>query len=106
MLPLMMPDIKEATLSVIEEINISRQKISARVAEVAQKLANKVNVPLGCELTKEEKKAFWEASLSLKNTPDGPWAPLALKYSTYGSVEWDVAHLRYERYLELVESLA
>jgi hypothetical protein len=105
MLPLMMPDIKEATLSVIEEINISRQKISARVAEVAQKLANTVNVPLGCELTKEEKKAFWEASLSLKNTPDGPWAPLALKYSTYGSVEWDVAHLRYERYLELVESL-
>ena len=105
MLPLMMPDIKDATLSVIEEINISRQKISARVAEVAQKLANTVNVPLGCELTKEEKKAFWEASLSLKNTPDGPWAPLALKYSTYGSVEWDVAHLRYERYLELVESL-
>ena len=81
-------------------------EISARVAEVAQKLANAVNVPLGCELTKEEKKSFWEASLSLKNTPDGPWAPLALKYSTYGSVEWDVAHLRYERYLELVESLA
>lgn len=105
MLPLMPPDIKDATLSVIEEINISRQKISARVAEVANKLSDAVQIPLGGELTREEKKMFWKASESLKNTPDCAFGSLALKYASHGSVEHDVAHLRYDRYVELLELL-
>ena len=103
MLPLMMPDIKDATLSVIEEININRQKIQAYSEELARKIANELNIPLGCELTREEKRAFWEATTKIKDKPDALFTSMALKYASYGNVSWDVEHLRYDRYAELIE---
>ena len=102
MLPMMPNDIKDATLSVIEEINISRQKIATAVEDVAIIIGNKANVPLGGSLTREEKRRFWEASQTLKNTPEWPFVGLALKYASCNSVLWDIEHLRFERYEELI----
>jgi hypothetical protein len=105
MLSLMPADIKDATLSVIEEINISRQKIAKRVEDVAIIIGNKANVPLGLELTREEKRRFYDASQTLKNTPEWPFVHLALTYSARGSVEWNLAHLPYDKYTILTESV-
>jgi hypothetical protein len=105
MIPLMLPDIKDATLSVIEEININRQKIALRVMDVNLKICNIINVPFGAELTKEEKRAFFEETQKMRNTADGLFAPLALKMTSYGDATWDIEHLRYERYIQLVDNL-
>lgn len=105
MLPLMPPDIKEATLSVIEEINISRQKIAAAVETVAILIGNKADIALGTVLDRDAKRRFWETSQTFKNTPEWPFVGLALKYASYNNVSWDIEHLRYERYLELLESI-
>ena len=105
MLPLMPADIKDATLSVIEEINIARQKIAAAVENVAILIGNKAQIPLGTVLNRDEKRRFWEASQTFKNTPEWPLVGLALKYATYNNVAWDIEHLRYERYLEILENI-
>ena len=105
MLPLMMPDIKDATLGVIEEININRQKIASRVETVAKNIANIINFPLGCEMTKEERYAFFMETQKMRGTPDGLFAPMALKLASYGNAIWDIEHLRYDRYVQLVENL-
>lgn len=105
MIPLMLPDIKDATLGVIEEININRQKIASRVEAVARNIANVINLPLGCEMTKEERYAFFMETQKMRGTPDGLFAHLALKLASYGNATWDIEHLRYDRYTNLVENL-
>jgi hypothetical protein len=41
----------------------------------------------------------------MRGTPDGLFAPMALKLASYGNAIWDIEHLRYDRYVQLVENL-
>ena len=41
----------------------------------------------------------------MRGTSDGLFAPMALKLASYGNANWDIEHLRYEKYVELVENL-
>jgi hypothetical protein len=103
-LHLMTPDVREATLSVIEEININRQKIADYVASIGRLLCVAANVECG-NLTVESKKAVWNASQMFKNTPDDAFIPLVLTYVNRGSATWQIENLRYAQFELLVMML-
>ena len=99
-LPDMLPDIREAVLGVIEEININRQKIKAKVIAEAKKITESLGIPT-TNISREEKRKLYEATKGIKREKEKYLIALVLKYVSYGNIDWDIEYLRFDKYEKL-----
>lgn len=106
MLPLMPQDIKDATLSVIEEINVNRVKIENKAIELAHRIAREANIDISNGFdTKERKKEFYFAAQPYRVGSDAPFVDFAVKYAEYKDISRGINSRPYPKYLNLVENL-
>lgn len=101
-LPDMLPDLRDAVLGVIEEININRQKIKAMVIAEAEKITKSLGIPT-TNLSREEKRKLFETVKGRKGEREKYLTALVLKYVSYGNVDWDIEYLRFDKYEKLTE---
>ena len=106
MLPLMPADIRDATLSVIEEINVNRVKIQNKAIELAYTISKEANIDISNGFaTKEQKKEFYFAAQSYRTGSNAPFVDFAVKYAEYKDITRGINSRPYAKYLNLVENL-
>lgn len=100
-LPEMLPDVRDSVLGVIEEININRQKIKAKIIAEAKRLTSSLSLSLSFPST-EEKRKLYEEMKKIKTEEEKVMIPYILRFVSFGNIDWDIEHLRYEKYEKLI----